>query len=397
MKNTRRLCQAGFLALTLVGVFLVRGNAERWCPFGGVEALYTYWSEGNMICSLGVTNFYVLIGVLLSVLIMRRVFCGYLCPVGALSEWSRKPVQWLGIKPVRVPQSVEKGLASLKYVVLGLILYITWIPGELHFRAYDPCYALISRHGEDITYWAYIIAGAIVLFSLFLTVPFCRWFCPLAAVLNPLSRFGLTRIQRDKDACIDCGKCSRACPMNISVHEHDQVTSARCTSCMECVSACPVTDKPVLQWGPPKRLSQGGWSRAAVVSLLLVIMGGIVFSAYAAPMPSFVKEKDPNVPVPAETEQLDLEVKGIHCRGSAQLFCYFLFRDDLSEVTGHLKVEAWPAPDPRYARVRITYDPSETDPLSIKEAITEPYFDELQSFERMSPFVIKGYEPWAEL
>ena len=70
----------------------------------------------------------------------------------------------------------------------------------------------------------------------------------------------------------------------------------------------------------------------------------------------------------------------------------FLFRDDLSEIPGYLKVEAWPQPG--IARVRITYDPKQTDSESIKEAIIEPYYDELQSFERLSPFEIEGYTPW---
>ena len=75
MKTTRRVVQFGFLAVTLVGVFLFRGNAERWCPFGGVEALYTYATEGNLTCSLAVTNFYILGAVLVMTLLLRRAVC----------------------------------------------------------------------------------------------------------------------------------------------------------------------------------------------------------------------------------------------------------------------------------------------------------------------------------
>jgi len=44
----RTLLQFVFLSLTLAGVYGFAGNAERWCPFGGVEGLYTYISEGNL-------------------------------------------------------------------------------------------------------------------------------------------------------------------------------------------------------------------------------------------------------------------------------------------------------------------------------------------------------------
>ncbi len=89
MSRTRRCVQFGFLLLVLVGVYVVGGNCERWCPFGGVEALYTYVHEGNMLCSLGTANFFMLGGVLLMTLLMRRAFCGYACPIGTISEWLR--------------------------------------------------------------------------------------------------------------------------------------------------------------------------------------------------------------------------------------------------------------------------------------------------------------------
>jgi len=85
MKTKRRLVQFGFLALTIVGVYVLKGNAERWCPFGGVEAAYMYFSQGQMLCSLGVSNFYILGAVLILTLLLRRVFCGYMCPIGAIS------------------------------------------------------------------------------------------------------------------------------------------------------------------------------------------------------------------------------------------------------------------------------------------------------------------------
>ena len=212
MMSTRSTVQLAFLILTVTGVFLLGANAERWCPFGGVEAIYTYINEGNLTCSLAVSNFYILGAVLLSALLLRRVFCGYACPIGALSEWLQKGAKKLGIKPARVPRGLDGFLSLLKYPILAVILYYTWTAGELIFRGFDPCYALLSRHGEDITFWAYVTAGGIVLFSFFITVPFCRWLCPLAAVLNPFSRFGAAKVKRNEEPCTSCRKCAKACP-----------------------------------------------------------------------------------------------------------------------------------------------------------------------------------------
>ena len=387
MRATRRLLQFGFLALTIAGVFILRGNAERWCPFGGVEAIYTYATEGNLVCSLGVSNFYILAAVLLMAVLLRRAFCGYMCPLGTIGEWLRGGARRLGLRPRRIPYALDRGLALLKYVVLSVILYFTWRAGELVFRGYDPCYALLSRHGEDITFWAYVISGVFVLASLVIIVPFCRWFCPLAAVFAPFSRFGLTRVKRVESSCVDCGVCARVCPMGIRVDKVYDVTASRCTSCLECVAACPKRDGGALHWGPPRWLG-GRWPQAVLVGVMLLCVGAAVAAAYAIPLPSFVNTRGEQ---PAQTATARLEVHGLNCRGSASLFVYFLERDDEFEVPGYLRIEAWPGPAP--ATAHIIYDPVHTDEAAINEAITEPYYDAVGGVWRASPFEIVGYDP----
>ncbi|MCK4658336.1 MAG: 4Fe-4S binding protein [Phycisphaerae bacterium] len=451
--TTRRIVQFGFLILTLVGVFVVRGNAERWCPFGGVEALYEYVREGNMLCSLGVSNFYILGGVLLATLLLRRVFCGYICPIGTISEWlygpmgtSRREIRgqrvlwclllggllgavlvaplgdgqgglsgmaqrgalgmvlggllvvvlfellpWvvarLGLRVTKVPYRLDRGLALLKYGVVAIILYITYQAGELLFREFGPCYALLSRHGEDITIWAYIVSGAIVVGSLMVIMPFCRWLCPLAAVLNPFSRFGLTRIRRSEEFCRDCTECAKVCPMAIPVDQVREVKSARCISCLQCVEACPERAAGALVWGPPKSLGRG-WPHAVLIAIMLACVSAAVAATYVFPMPSFVKIRGE---VGAETATLALRVEDLACRGRANLFTYFLERDDMYEVSGYLKIEAWPGPGA--VDVRITYDPNLANPGDIKRAISEPYYDLIQNVWRISTFDIEGYDP----
>ena len=392
MKRNRRVIQFGFLVLTLVGVFVVKGNAERWCPFGGVEAIYTYVQEGNLVCSLGISNFYILGAVLLVTLLLRRAFCGYVCPIGAISEWLQAGAKRVGVKPAAVPYALDRGLAKLKYVVLAIILYFTWGYGELEFRVADPCYALISRHGEDITFWAYVVSGAIVVGSLFVLLPFCRWLCPLAAVLHPFSRFGLTRIKRDEGACINCGACSKACPTNIKVATVKKVTAARCLSCLNCVEACP--DKPrlngAIRWGPAKAVGRS-WPQAALIAILLLCLTGAVVAAYVFPVPSLIRTAEGRGDAPAIAATLELRVDNLSCRGKASLFAYFLERDDEYEIPGYLKLEAWPGPGA--APARITYDPAQTNETAIKEAATEPYYDAVAGFWRPSPFQIEGYDP----
>lgn len=385
---TRRLVQGTFLVLVLVGVFVLGANCERWCPFGAIEASYTYASEGNMVCSLGTSNFFIFGGVLLSVLLARRAFCGYACPIGTISDWLYVLGQKIHLTRLRVSPRWDRVLSALKYPALAAILWFTWHESELIFRAFDPCYALISRHGEDISFWAYVISGAIVLSSLFISLPFCRWLCPLAAVLNPFSRFGLLRIRRDTGTCSNCGLCAKNCPTEIPVDQLEQVTAARCLTCMNCVDACPHAKNAALTLKTPGPRGMR-WSQAAMIFLLLSCMTGAVWASYLFPIPSFVKSQGN---VPEATQQVVLEIEDLGCRGRANLFYYFLTRDDMYQVPGYMRLEAWPGPG--VARVRVAYDPAETDEAAIKTAITEPYYDAVADQWRMSPFNIVGYDPF---
>ena len=392
MKTTRRILQLAFLVLTLVGVFGVQGNAEAWCPFGGIEALYGYVKEGNLLCSLGISNFYILAALLVVTLLVRRAFCGYLCPIGTVSEWLQRGAARLGLRARTVPYKLDRGLALLKYAVLAVILFFTYRTAELVFRGFDPCYALLSRHGEDITVWAYVVAGAIVVASLLIVMPFCRWLCPLAAVFHPFSRFGLARIKRDETMCIGCGKCATACLMAIPVDRLRQVTAARCLSCFDCLEACPTQPQGAITWGPPGP-SARRWPPAVIVAVILLSVTAAVAATYAFPLPSFVASRQlaPGEPAPAETRTVEFQIENLTCRGKATLLMWFLERDDEFTVPGRLKLEAWPGPGA--ARARIIYDPTHADDPAIRDAISEPCYDRVENRWRASPFVISQPGP----
>lgn len=388
MRLLRGGLQFAFLTLTLYAVFVAGGNAERWCPFGGVEALYTYASEGNMPCSLGISNFFILAAVLLMALLLKRAFCGYVCPIGAISEWLGRAGRVLGLPILRVGGGTAVWLDRLKYLTLVLILFVTYRAGELHFRVCDPCYALISRHGEDITVWAYIVAGAIIVASLFVALPFCRWLCPLAAVLQPFSRLAATGIRRHPGACIDCGECTQACLMQIDVARATGVHAGDCTACMECTRACPVPGGTALTWGPIGS-ARRHWPRPSVAVVVLVLIAGAAWGAALSPLPAFTYER--GAPT-EEVERIELELTELTCRGRATLLTFYLDRDDEYSLGDYIRLEAWPGPGA--SRVGIAFDAAVASPLLVKQAITEPYYNAAEGLWRAPPYSIAGYDPF---
>jgi ferredoxin len=367
----------------------VRGNAERWCPFGGLETVYAYVTEGNALCSVGVANLFIAASLLLSVLLLRRAFCSHACPIGTISEWVRAAAQRRGIAPLEVPRRLDAALSLAKYGVLALVLAVTWQAGELLFRSACPAYALLGRHGADITFWAYVVSGGILLGSLVLALPFCPWLCPLAAVMNPLARFAPARVERDEGTCVTCGRCAAACPMGIPVHEVPRVDHARCTLCLACVSSCPTRGERALTLrmpGRPRRPLTATSLAGALVALLSV---GVAAAALF-PLPSFRWGRGA---VPPDAAVLELRVADLTCRGRANLFAWYLDRDDDLAVAGPLRLEVWPSPETGEALV--TYDPTLTTPEAIRAALLEPYHDAESGLFRMSPFRLEGHDPLA--
>ncbi|NQT17862.1 MAG: hypothetical protein HQ582_34230 [Planctomycetes bacterium] len=158
---------------------------------------------------------------------------------------------------------------------------------------------------------------------------------------------------------------------------------------MNCVDSCPHNEgrAKALAWGPPKLLGSR-WPQAALVAVMLSCTTVAVAASYMFPLPSFVKSHGSR---PAQVSTVRLKVEDLTCRGRANLFFYFLKRDDLFAVPGYLKVEAWPAPG--LAEIDVTFNSAVTDENAIKQAITEPYYDATADFWRASPFVIEGYDP----
>src|SRR5208283_4913784 len=62
---------------------------------------------------------------------------------------------------------------------------------------------------------------------------------PYGALLGLTSWLSPTRIRRNAETCIDCGKCAKACPSALPVDKLVQIRSVECTGCLECVAVCP--------------------------------------------------------------------------------------------------------------------------------------------------------------
>ena len=211
-------------------------------------------------------------------LLMGRVWCGWICPVGTLLDFfpfrgriSNKPV---------IPESLRAG----KYLLL-LVLLIAAVFGNLSLLIFDPmtlwvrtltgsvapalngaftaaenALAQIPWMSNPLTWldnalrptifptqivgirfvWLpLLLFTVLVLLNLLAERFWCRYLCPLGGLLGLISKLAIFK-RRVKSECISCGKCGKSCPTGTIDPTCGYASDAgECTLCMECFTACP--------------------------------------------------------------------------------------------------------------------------------------------------------------
>ncbi|MCL1138064.1 4Fe-4S binding protein [Shewanella pneumatophori] len=225
--------------------------------------------------------------VLLTGLLCKRAFCGWACPLGLAGEYLYK-LRTRFIKQELLPPAwIDWPLRMLKYLLLLALLYIVIgmptmsIPGYLnsnYHKIADLKMALFFITPGLVTL---VCFGIILSLAAWRRQGFCRYICPYGALLGILSFLSPLKIRRNTEHCLidakgmNCDKCSRSCPANISVHKQINIRSDECQACMRCVSACP--KKEALSFS-----TRNGWKLSArgLTIMLLTIMFLLPLVAY---------------------------------------------------------------------------------------------------------------------
>jgi ferredoxin len=223
------------------GMVTTAPSAEAFCPFGGVETLEQYIaSGGSFINHTHLSNLVLLAAVLVLSVVARRVLCLDLpvrCAPGVAVRRERLATATCAAAPTLI-RRVDGVLRYGKYVVLALILGGTVAHGVMVFRDYDPWSALLEIGALVLTAGT-VVLGAVLLASPFVERPWCRYACPLGAVIGLAGRASPLRIQREGSACTGCTLCDKRCPMGLPVATMSELTHRDCVMCLECVDACP--------------------------------------------------------------------------------------------------------------------------------------------------------------
>ena len=289
MKNVftpRRISQAIVLGIILfLTISHLRFGIEKaapidaYCPFGAVEGFLTFVATGHYLQRIYASSFIIMGIVLLLTLVFGRVFCSFLCPLGAIQEWIRALGRKLGIKKdLELPIWLDKYARYFKYLILAMIIYFSYQAGDLVFRAYDPFNALMHL-GEEVEakLAGYSILGVLLFVSLFSKNIWCRYFCPMGAALGIIKKVSPFRIKRNQASCISCDKCDIVCPAKLNIANISEVNSADCISCLGCVKNCPNSSLKATTFGKeiPKKIY--GW---IIISAFFIPLGFFMLTPF---------------------------------------------------------------------------------------------------------------------
>ncbi len=246
---------------------------DAYCPFGAVESFFTLIFKGEFLKRIFSSSF-ILLGIFfVASFFLGRVFCGYICPLGAGQEWLRVLGKKLGFKQnYELPAKADKYLRFAKYLLLIVIVYYSFYFGDLIFRNYGPYNALMHLgHEIDEKPVAYIVLVIVIVISLFTKSFWCRYLCPLGAFFGIIRKFSFLKINRDAKTCISCGMCDRACPAGLQIMMSEQIKNSDCISCGKCVDSCPENSLDFVLFG--KKISGKIFS---ILVLVLVILPLVV-------------------------------------------------------------------------------------------------------------------------
>lgn len=215
------------------------------CPIGSLQSVL---ADRNYKFSFYVVGFLIFVGA-----IFGRFVCSWLCPFGLVQDLLYKIPFPKKLK--KLPG--DKWLKYLKYVILvGFVIVLpltvldivgqgqpwfckyicpsgTLFAGIPLIAANKPLQAVLGW----LFTWKTAILVVLIVLSVFVYRPFCRYLCPLGAVYGLFNPIAFMRFKVDEEKCTHCSVCQKSCKFDIPVYE--KPNSVECIRCGDCKRSCP--------------------------------------------------------------------------------------------------------------------------------------------------------------
>ena len=235
--NTKAVCVPGLNCYSCPA-------ASGACPIGAFQSVA---GSSKFSFSYYITGFLILLGVLLG-----RFICGFLCPFGWFQELLHKiPGKKLSARKLKPLTFIKYGVLVIMVILLPALVVNDVGMGEPFFCKYLCPQGVLEgalplavadegiRAALGVLFsWKLAVLLSVIVLSVLFYRPFCKWLCPLGAFYALLNKVSLIGMKVDGHKCVSCGKCAKACRMDVDVTKTPDHTE--CIRCGMCVKACPV-------------------------------------------------------------------------------------------------------------------------------------------------------------
>lgn len=165
----------------------------------------------------------------------RGVFCGWLCPFGALQELLNKVARVLRLPQVKVPSTLQERLWALKYiaavVVIGTVFFaVEYSDAAAEIEPFKTVITVKLQRDWPFVMYALVMLGA----GLFVERFYCRFLCPLGGSLGIFGRMHMFRWLKRRPQCgTECRICEADCPLG-TISASGEINMNECLQCLDC-------------------------------------------------------------------------------------------------------------------------------------------------------------------
>ena len=236
---------------------------------GAIHTWFGWMAKIQFLPAVLALNFGVVIGLVLLTLLMGRIYCSVICPLGVLQDI----FGWFGKKAKKNRYTYSKPLSILRYVMLG-VLVVALVAGFTSVAALIAPYSafgriastflapvyqmgnnLLASWAESMDSYAFysvdiwwkggitFVVALVTLVALFVLAfkngrTYCNTICPVGTVLGFLSRYSYLKPVIDTTKCNGCGLCARNCKASCIDSKNHAIDYSRCVVCLDCIDKC---------------------------------------------------------------------------------------------------------------------------------------------------------------
>ena len=172
------------------------------CSIGSIQNVVLAMSDSSYRLPLVVLLLFLV--PLVFALFFGRVFCAGVCPMGALQEL-------VNVRNFRISRAVASALGFFPWIYLGFAILYAATRSQFIICRFDPFIGIFRLSGDV----GMIVFGiSLLVLSVFVGRPFCRFLCPYGALLGVVSSVALRRVEVTKKPCINCTLCHNSCPVD---------------------------------------------------------------------------------------------------------------------------------------------------------------------------------------